>query len=715
MPFSPGHLVHQRYEIRAFIGPDGPMEVYRALDLRMGREVALAVLDFTGRQDPDRLLRFETAAQARGRIRHPNLTVLHDFGHEGSQVFIVADWMEGESLRRRLTRSPLEWPEARSVGQTLLRVLAALHEQGIEVRDLEPSGIMLDRDGTLKLLAYWVEPLPPGSEAGAAIGRSALLAVVRLLRLMIQERRNSAPSEALAKLDAWAEGRSEPEFLALEALLAPTPPSSHTRPWVLLSVAAALLLIGVSAFAIRGFLPPKDPATSLAVIPLINEQPGPESDYLGPGLTELLAESLSREAQVRVLSESTGPASPSRTEDPATTARRLGAEYALTGHYRQMGGRLRVSLELLRSEDGVLIWQEQFDRALPELLFLASDLSGRAFEAVTGRPTRRASKALSFQGSQDAEAYRLYLQGRHWLAARDLPGFQRALASFQGAIARDPSFARAFSGLADTYNLMAVWGSLPSPEAGEKAIAASRKALELNPDLAEAHASLAYAQFRYRWDWKGAEESFRQALRLDPAYAQGHHWFAFYLSLLGRWEESFEHFQRAIELEPLSLPSRVNYAVALQWAGRDQESLQQFQKVREQDPAFSNGLGRNIDTLESLGRYPEALRLFEEEVKGGRVSESNVRALANALESQGPAGYLAERIRQMEKGQAHPVAIAELVARTPDTDRVFRLLDRAVRERSAFAVWIPRDPAFTRLRKDPRFQELLARIDCPER
>jgi len=204
MPLVPGHLVNQRYEIRALIGPDGPMEVYRALDLRMGRDIALAVLELSGMHDPMSLLRFEAAAQIRGRMRHPNLTTLHDFGHDGSKVFIAAEWMPGESLRRRINRSPMDWQEARMTALALLRVVMALRENGIEAKDLDSSGVHLERTGNLKLLAYWVEPVSEPRSAAAPPGNAPLLDIVRLTLEMVSERRKTAPTETLAKLEEWA-------------------------------------------------------------------------------------------------------------------------------------------------------------------------------------------------------------------------------------------------------------------------------------------------------------------------------------------------------------------------------------------------------------------------------------------------------------------------------------------------------------------------------
>jgi TolB-like protein len=709
MPLVPGSLVNQRYEIRALVGPDGPMEVYRALDLRMGREVALAILDFFEMHDPANLLRFESATQARGRIRHPNLTVLHDFGHEGSKVFIVAEWMAGESLRRRLSRSAMEWPEVRTVALGLVKALSALQEQGIEAKDLDLSGIHLEPDGSSRLLAYWVEPSSEATDAGAPTR-----GMVRLILDMVQERRKSVPPEVMARLEEWHRGPVTPGIADLEALLAPPEQPRHILPWILGGLAAvALLSVGILLSEREVRISPV--LKSVAVVPLVNETPTSENTYLAPGLTDLLAQSLGRAPEIRVVPWSQTTEGRNHDPDPATAARKLGAEFGLGGRFRQSEGRLRVTLELVRAQDGALLWQEQFDRPLTELLPLAADLSGRAFDILAPGASPRSARALPYPGTHDPDAYRLYLQGRHSLTLRDPQAFQRAQTAFQGAIARDPAFAKAYSGLADTYNLMAVWGGISPVEAGAKATATSRKALELAPDLSEAHASLAYAQFRYLWDWQGAEEEFRQALRLDPANAQGHHWFAYYLSLMGRWDESLEHFQRALDLDPLNLPARVNFAVALSWAGREADSLREFDRILDQDSDYRSGSSRCLDTLEQMGRIPEVLKLWERMEQKGWVPADDVRFLRNAFESQGTTGYLAERIRQMEKTGAHSVALAEMVARVGDTERVFRLLDRAVREQSAFAVWIPKDPAFVHLRKDPRYRELLARIHFPGR
>lgn len=706
MPLAPGTLLGHRYEIQAFLGLGGPIESYQALDLRLGRDVSIASLDLHN-QDPEILLRFERAAQHRAALQHPRLVTVHDFGQEGSRLYLVSQWLVGESLRRRLKRGKLPWPQAAQVGGEVLAGLDAARSLGCHLPFPDPAWIFLEAGDGTRLLAYLGLDAP---EEGRLTQPEECTRMAKLILSCTEF--GEIPPAARAQLETWAQDSNQADPEALRTLLGTSsscaPRMSRTRKWLLGGI--ALLFLGIGLGAWTWVKPEPKGTTTVVILPFTVPADQPEMEFLKTGISQHVIQALAHIPGLRMASVGAEDGRLPKAQ-PAQLARDLKAEWVVTGQIRQQGSKLRIDADLIRSTDGRVARHFQVIRPAKELLGLANDLSGNLVLALSPNPGSAPSSDSA--GTQDPEAYRLYLQGRHFLAAREGASFRRAQASFQAAIARDPGYARAHSGLADTYNLMGVWQLVPPGECGRLASEAARRALALDPNLAEAHASLAYARFRYFFDWVGAEQSFLEALRRDPRFAQGHHWYGLYLAVLGRWDEAFHHLQQAVDLEPMSLPARVQLAMTLHWADRNNEAMEQFRKVFEVDPNYQNGLSRYRVALEEMGRLEEVLRVEEQEVSLQAFSETHARELRNALNKGGAQAYWKTRLRQLDVGN-DPVVVAAAAVQAGDHARALQLLEQAWRGRVVTLAWVSRMPSFAPLKDEPRFKELLRHLGLPQ-
>lgn len=707
MPLAPGTLLGQRYEIQAYLGLGGPIESYQALDLRLGRDVSIASLDLHN-QAPEILIRFERAAQQRAAIQHPRLVTVHDFGQEGTRIYLVSQWLVGESLRRRLKQGKLPWSQAAQVGSEVLAGLDAARTLDCHLPFPDPAWIFLEAGDGTRLLAYL------GLDAPETERLTQPEECTRMAKMLLDctDPRSVPPTARLA-LEKWAQTPDQADPAGLRALLGATRPRPPLRSrfgkGLLGGLALLLVLVGLVG-AWEWLRPKPQGATTVTVLPFTVPADQPEMAYLRSGISQHVSQALAHIPGIRIASVGAEDGRVPKIT-PLQLARDLKAEWVVTGQIRQQGAKLRVDAELIHVADGRVARHFQVIRPGRELLGLANDLSGNLVLALSPNPGP--APGTDPAGTQDPEAYRLYLQGRHFLAARETAGFRRAQASFQAAIARDPAYARAHAGLADTYNLMGVWQLVPPGECGRLASDSARRALTLDPDLAEAHASLAYARFRYFFDWVGAEQGFLEALRRDPHFAQGHHWYGFLLVILGRWEEAFHHLQQAVDLEPMSLPARVQLAMAFHWAGRPTDAMEQFRKVFEVDPAYRNGLSRYRVALEESGRLDEAIKVMEQETGLQSFPPEHALELRKALDKGGPQAYWKTRLHQLETG-VDPVVIAAAAVHVGDHARALQILEQAWRGRVVTLAWVSRMPSFAPLKDEPRFKELLRHLGLPQ-
>ncbi len=326
-------------------------------------------------------------------------------------------------------------------------------------------------------------------------------------------------------------------------------------------------------------------------------------------------------------------------------------------------------------------------------------------------------KGLAKHYTESNEAYQLYLKGRFYWNKRTGEGMQKSLGYFQQAIQEDPNFALAYSGLADTYDLLAAQdagGDMRPDEALPKAKSAALKALEIDETLAEPHVSLAHVKYYYDRDWPAADREFKRAIELNPNYPVAHHWYALFLMSVGRMDQALAEIKRAQELDPLSLPINMSVGWVLGMARRPDESVEQLRKTLEMDPNFVVAHHRLGLAYEQQGKYDEAITEFQQVVSLSGGKPMGIAGLAHAYALSGKREQaqknLAELLEMSKQRYISPASIAAVYAALGDKDKAFAWLEEADKEHDVMVARLKVDSRFDSLRADPRFQDLLRRV-----
>jgi TolB-like protein/DNA-binding winged helix-turn-helix (wHTH) protein/Tfp pilus assembly protein PilF len=463
---------------------------------------------------------------------------------------------------------------------------------------------------------------------------------------------------------------------------------------------------------------------TLAVLPFDNLSGEADQEYLSDGLTEEMITQLARLApdRLRVTARSSTWKYKRADRDIARIREELGADYVLEGSLRRAGARVRVTAQLVQVVDQSHIWAETYDRELRDVLVLESEVARAVARAIAMTLAPEAEARLARARPVRPESYQDYLRGRYFLNRRTAAALRQALAYFQQAVAADPGYAPAYSGLADCYwslGASSVVGALPPRQAMPEAKAAALKALEIDGTLAEAHASLANVLLLYDWDLTASEKEYKRALDLDPDYTAAHHWYSHCLLPLGRTEESLAESRRALELEPLSLVINVHLGWHYLYARQYDQAIEQFRRALELDPTFPQAQRYAAWGFLQKGRHEEAIAALRAAVKGlGGQSEVEAE-LGYALAVAGrraEARAVLEGLSQPSSGRyVSPYAVALVDAGLGDRDQALAWLDKAYEERSDYMPYLGLEPMLDPLRSDPRFGALVRRVGLPLR
>ena len=468
---------------------------------------------------------------------------------------------------------------------------------------------------------------------------------------------------------------------------------------------------------VLGSLEAKKAINSLAVLPFENRGGDASTEYLSDGVTESIINTLSRLPEIRVIARNTVFRYKGKDSEPAAVGRELGVQAVLTGRVVHKADSLMIGAELVDVENGWQLWGEQYSRKPTDLAAVQEEISREISEKLRLHLSGEDRKRLAIRSTRNAEAYQDYLKGLyhyHRLIEDDL---RKSIEYFEQAIRKDPSFALAYTGLANSLSLLAFFSLAAPKEVLPKAKEAARRAVELDDELAEAHASLASLTSYYEWDWPVAEREYQRALQLNPNLASCYAGYANFLLALERTPDAMVQLERAKALDPLSLAFGVQMAWNLYMAREYGSAIAIASKLLETESGFAPAHHALGLASEQAGRHEEAVHAFEKARYGSGGSPASLASLGHALATAGrrkEASAILEEIRGLaKKSYVSPYAFAVMHEALGQNDLAFEALENAFKERDVWLIWLKRDPRLDGLRKDARFDGLVRRVGFP--
>jgi eukaryotic-like serine/threonine-protein kinase len=729
-----------RYTVERELGHGGMATVYLAEEKKHGRKVAIKVLrpELTASLGAERFLR-EIGIAA--RLSHPHIVPLIDSGEVDGVLYYVQPHVPGGSLRERLAKEQrLPVKDALRIAQEVGAGLDFAHRNGFVHRDVKPENILF-ADGHAVLADFGVARAccAPGMPAPADVVTDAGIAV-GTPEYMSPEQASGEPNlgnesdvyslacvvyEMLAG-EPPLRGRGARATMAKQVTESPRPVRA-LRPDAPAAVERALARAlakepaqrfpSVAEFtaALQAEGPagrPSPAATrSVAVLPFVNASPDPDNEYMSDGITDELIDALAKVEGLRVSSRTSVFALKGKPLDVRAVGALLGAGVVIEGTVRKAGSRLRITAQLSSTDDGRLLWSQRYDRSLDDVFAVQDEIARTIVGTLRATTFAELSEPARKRYTENVKAYGLYLKGRFAWNKRTHEGVWEGIRYFEQAIAADPNYALAYTGLADSYALHVDYRSVPVAEWFARAKQYARQALDLDESLAEAHASLAWTLFIYDWDWEGAEREFRRAIELEPRYATAHQWFAFLLVSQGKHGEALLEGHTALELDAGSVSIRRGVGWLYYYARRYDQARYHLQRAIEMNPTAVESHRILGLTLAHQGQLAEAERVLRDALTLPVAGAYTAADLGWVLAAAGRRAETEALLRELE-AKAHqeyvsPVPFAMLHLALGDRQRALDWAERARAERRGWLAYLAVNPILDPLRGEPRFQALL--------
>jgi TolB-like protein/Tfp pilus assembly protein PilF len=490
------------------------------------------------------------------------------------------------------------------------------------------------------------------------------------------------------------------------------------------AMAAALLalvaiVVGIVMFSrnrVRSVL--AAPEKSIAVLPFDNLSHDPDNAYFAEGIQEEILTRLAKIADLKVISRTSTQHFKSSPDNLPQIAKQLGVANILEGSVQKVANQVRVNVQLINAESDAHLWAESFDRQLTDVFRIESEIAKTIADTLQAKLTGSEKQAIAAQPTENSEAHEFYLKGRYFWNKRTANDLKTAISYFRQAIDKDPNYALAYAGLADSYALLSVFGAGSPEESLPAAEAAAKKALELDDTLAEAHTSLALVLLAYDLDFDGSIREFRRAIELNPNYATAHHWFGIVLMRSGRFDDAIAECKRAVEFDPLSLIINNDLGNAYYYARRYDEAIGQLRKTLEMDPSFYFSYLTLGQALEMKGARDAAIAEYQK-ARALNDDPSVLGLLAHAYafsDDKIEAGKILDQLKQLSKQRyVTGYSFAIVYLGLGDKEEALRWLQKSYQNRAGYdIVSIKVDPFLDPLRGNPHFENLVAKVFAPK-
>ena len=720
--------------------------VHLAEERKHRRKVAIKVLrqEFGASVGAERFLReIGIAAQ----LSHPHIVPLIDSGEADGSLYYVSPYIPGGSLRDRLNRvKKLSIDDAMRIAHEIAAALDYAHRNGLVHRDVKPENILFADDHAL-LADFGIAHVSAKTAGHSLTGGGLALGTPEYM----------SPEQAAGDSEIGVPGDVYGLACVMYEMLAGEPPlrgataratmakqvTEKPRPLRALRPDAPAGFDRVLETALA-----KDPAQryqsvvefcsaldrarqeparhfamttrTIAVLPFVNSSPDPDNEYLSDGITDELINALAKVEGLRVASRTSVFALKGKAQDVRGIGALLEATEVLEGSVRRSGDNLRITVQLTSTEDGHLMWSERYDRKLHDVFAIQDEIARTIVTTLRATTFADLTPAPPNRHTANVQAYGLYLRGRYEWNKRASQGVKEGIKYFQEAIALDPTYALAYTGLADSYSLALDYRNVPVYKGHEMAKFYARKAIALDESLAEAHASLAWSLFIYDWKWEEAAREFRRAIELDPRYAPAHQWYAFQLASQKHFDEALIEAHTAQENDPASVSVRRSLGYCYLYARRFDQGRYHLDRAIAMNPTAEESYRIQGLTLTFQKDFPAAERVLREGLTLAPPNGATTKAtLAYSLAAAGDTSFAREVAtefqKRLENEYISPVDLAMVYIGLGEKQTALDWVERAIAERRGWAAYLRVHPMVDPLRDEPRFDELVKRMtfDAP--